>query len=124
MGSDPGRRRRRGMTVSYGELIEGQILSGPMDEFSTYWASTPWRKRYGGLNTRAMIVTPSEIVYDLFLKTARDSLYVPYTQSEQDVIESLISTGEFKLTSTRVEQLPLVHQKGIEHIPWIRQVAS
>ena len=66
-----------------------------------------------------MILTPSQATYDLFIRTANSSDFSPYTQGEQDVIESLVADGRFNLTSDRVKTIPFEHHPANGSIPWV-----
>ena len=89
------------------------------EEFSAY---TEVEKRgFTGLSVHAMILTPSIATYDLFIHTAENRDFSPYTQCEQDVIESLVVDGRFNLTSGRVEKIPFRHTSWVYKgdIPWV-----
>merc|ERR1712139_682878 len=108
-----------------GRDIEMKLLSGPAEEFSA--TREVANRGYDGLNVHAMIFTPSQDAYDLFIETAKSGNFVPYTQGEQDVIESLVFQGKFNLTSTRVESLPLAHERAYQFTgdrPWIVETAK
>lgn len=127
-----------------GREIEESIMSGPADEFSAHHEICGYHefsdhfetfvrqkkgceissRGYDGLNSRVMLLTPSQRVYDLFTDTASNGSFVPYTQCEQDVIESLVIEGKFKVTSDRVKTVPLIHKKASRPDPWIRQTRA
>jgi len=93
------------------------FFKGPEEEFSAYKERAT--RGYDGLNTHAMILTPSQATYDLFIRTANSSDFSPYTQCEQDVIESLVADGRFNLTSDRVKTIPFEHRPANGSIPWV-----
>jgi hypothetical protein len=106
--------KKHGVEIkNHGREIEKDILSGPADEFSAFEEIK--KRGYCGLNVCAMILSPSQETYDLLIRTANqsssDRIVVPFTNCEQDVIESLVNLGKFKLTSERVRHLPLIHRK-------------
>ena len=48
---------------------------------------------YHGLNTHLVLLTPSTVVLELLLDLATTGSFVPYTNSEQDVIETLFASN-------------------------------
>ena len=105
--------------------FEEAFFNGTEEEFSADREKAG--RGYAGLNVHAMILTPSQATYDLFIRTANSSDFSPYTQCEQDVIESLVADGRFNLTSDRVKTIPFIHEfqfKGKHKpkdgiIPWV-----
>ena len=67
---------------------------------------------YHGLNTHLVLLTPSTVVLELLLDLATTGSFVPYTNSEQDVIETLFA-------SNRVQAPLPAHW----HSPHIREAA-
>jgi hypothetical protein len=97
--------------------FEEAFFNGTEEEFSA--DREKGARGYDGLNVHAMILTPSQATYDLFIRTANSSDFSPYTQCEQDVIESLVADGRFNLTSDRVKTIPFEHRPANGSIPWV-----
>ena len=47
-----------------------------------------WARAYPGLNTHLVLLRPNPDVFDLLMSAARHALYVPYTNTEQDLLEA------------------------------------
>lgn len=56
---------------------------------TSFMASPEGKNGYHGLNSHMMLLEPSEEVYDELIKRAHDGQYIPWTNTEQDVLESL-----------------------------------
>jgi hypothetical protein len=50
---------------------------------------------YIGQNTHIMLLTPSNEVLEKIVYHARDGIYVPYTNTEQDVLEAIFNSDQF-----------------------------
>lgn len=48
------------------------------------------KRNYDGLNTHMMLITPSKDIYELLVLKATQGSYVAYTNTEQDVIETVL----------------------------------
>merc|ERR1711937_172860 len=47
------------------------------------------KRRYLGLNSHMMLLTPSNKTFDLLIQHSQDGEYVPYTNTDQDILEFL-----------------------------------
>jgi hypothetical protein len=64
------------------------ILEGPGFDVSFQAFEENADRKRTGLNTRLMIITPSKDLYNILVDRASSGNYVPYTNTEQDVLES------------------------------------
>jgi hypothetical protein len=53
-------------------------------------ASETAKRGYMGINTHMMLLRPSLDVYALITANAASGHFIPYTRTEQDVLESLL----------------------------------
>ena len=71
-------------------------------------------RAYRGLNSRLMYLQPDRRIYELLRRAAVSGNYVPYTNSEQDILETFFSAP---VLSHGVDSMPMpdsVHTKE----PW------
>ena len=75
------------------------------DEYFVATVETAMRQ-YRGLNTHMVFLQPSRIVFRMLVDTARAPSYIPYTGTEQDVIETVFGRRNF------VQLMKHVHVKA------------
>ena len=95
--------------------IEEELVSGPDEEFSAYPppAYGTAGRGYLGINSARLLLTPSPHKYEMIVGAANRSEYIPFTNIDQDVLETLIMEGSLRLTSDRIKKMHLIHRKGL-----------
>eukprot|EP00172_Hildenbrandia_rubra_P004405 Plantae.Rhodophyta-Hildenbrandia_rubra.ctg8835.p1 GENE.Plantae.Rhodophyta-Hildenbrandia_rubra.ctg8835~~Plantae.Rhodophyta-Hildenbrandia_rubra.ctg8835.p1 ORF type:complete len:304 (-),score=26.75 Plantae.Rhodophyta-Hildenbrandia_rubra.ctg8835:433-1344(-) len=68
---------------------------------------------YKGLNTHFMLISPSMTMFQTIVKRAREGLYLPYTNTEQDVLEWLYQPSMFTQKFSD-EKIMINHTHGIK----------
>lgn len=74
------------VTFNISRPLEEVVREVPMADFLT--SPETYSRRYPGLNTHLMLLRPSEETFARLIRRAIEGDYMPYTNTEQDILES------------------------------------
>lgn len=83
----------------------------PEDDVFQAFPETALRQGYMGLNTHLMVLKPSLETYAALVTKARNGDYVPYTNSEQDILEDMYPAARFATGHMAINSVPHNHPK-------------